>query len=307
MEAAAAGTRLDAYLAVQMEARSELGVTRSHLQKLISGGAVQVNGRQVKSSYKVAPGDSIIIRIPPPEPVRLEPQDLPLEIVFEDSDVIVINKPRGMVVHPAAGHGSGTLVNALLHHCSDLSGINDVLRPGIVHRLDKDTTGVMMAAKNDFAHAELAAQIKDRRARREYLALVRGRPSADSGLIDAPIGRHPADRKRMAVNIARGRPAVTHFRVLERFSEYSLLRCRLETGRTHQVRVHLASIGFPVAGDPVYGPRRNPLGLEAQALHAVFLGFFHPRTRVWMEFEAPLPQDFERALEMLRNSAGNRA
>ncbi len=293
-----AGVRLDAYLA----GRPGIGLTRSRLQKLIEGGEVLVNGRPVRASYKVANGDAILVRIPDLEPVELQPEELPLEVLFEDADVIVINKPRGLVVHPAAGHRSGTLVNALLHHCVDLSGINDKIRPGIVHRLDKDTTGAMMAAKNDLAHLSLAAQIKERSARREYLALVRGNPPVDSGAVDAPIGRHPTERKRMAVSEA-GRPAVTHFRVLERFGEYTLLRCRLETGRTHQVRVHLSSIGFPVAGDPVYGPRQGTCGLGGQALHAVSLGFYHPRSGEWMEFEAPLPDDFQRVLERLRQEA----
>lgn len=290
------GTRLDACLA----ARAELGLTRSHLQKLIEEGLVMVNGRRVKPSYKVVSGDSVEVRVPPPEPAELRAEELPIDILYEDADVIVVNKSRGLVVHPAAGHRSGTLVNALLHHCGDLSGINDQIRPGIVHRLDKDTTGTMMAAKNDRAHLSLAAQIKDRRAKREYLALVRGNPPVDSGVVDAPIGRHPTDRKRMAV-INGGRPAVTHFRVIERYGEFSLLRCRLETGRTHQVRVHLSSIGLPVVGDPVYGQRKDSFGLEGQALHAASLGFFHPRTREWMEFEAPLPEDFQRALDRLRS------
>lgn len=228
------------------------------------------------------------------------PEEIPLDIVYEDADLVVVNKPRGMVVHPAAGNYRGTLVNALLNHCRDLSGINRALRPGIVHRLDKDTTGLLVVAKNDTAHLDLACQIKERRVKRQYLALVHGHPPQE-GTVDAPIGRHPVHRKKMAVEPRHGRPAVTHFRVLERYPGYALVEARLETGRTHQVRVHMAYIGHPLLGDPVYAPRRPRLGLAGQALHACTLGFRHPRTGEYLEFRAPLPRDFEEVLEHLRD------
>lgn len=293
----AAGVRIDAYLA----GVEELELSRSHVRKLIDEGRVAVNGKPVKASYKTQAGDRVDVNLPDPEPLKICPEEIPLDILYEDADLIVINKPRGMVVHPAVGNYSGTLVNALLDHCDDLGGINDTLRPGIVHRLDKDTTGALVVAKNDLAQRSLTEQIKARTARREYLALVHGSPGPDSAMIDAPIGRHPVDRKRMAVNTRTGKPAVTHFRVLERFGEYTLILCRLETGRTHQIRVHLSHIGHPVVGDPVYGPRKPHFDLAGQALHAQTLAFDHPRTGERLEFHAPPPEDMRRVIDLLRS------
>lgn len=294
--------RLDAFLALQ----DELGLSRSHIKKLIESGHVQVNGRPAgKPSLTLRTGDEVTVQIPRPAPVDLAAEAIPLDILYEDDDVVVINKPRNLVVHPAAGHWSGTLVNALLEHVDDLEGIGGELRPGIVHRLDKDTTGVLVAAKNDTAHLSLSDQIRERTAKREYMAIVHGNPKAEAGRIEAPIGRHPGDRKRMAVNLKTGKEAITHFRVLERFGEYTLVSCRLETGRTHQIRVHMAFIGHPVVGDPVYGTRKQHLGMGAQALHARTLGFHHPRTGLWMEFEAPLPPDFDQALSAIREEIGD--
>ncbi len=292
----AAGARLDAYLAgVAAE------TTRSQAAKLIEDGAVTVNGRPAKPSYRVKTGDRVELTKPEPVALDLTPEDIPLTVLYEDSDVIVIDKPRGMVVHPAAGNYTGTLVNALLRHCTDLAGINQTLRPGIVHRLDKDTTGVLMVAKNDLAQVSLSAQIKDRTVKRLYQGLVTGNLKENTGLIDAPIGRHPADRKRMAV-VAGGRHAVTHFRVLERFGQYTLVEARLQTGRTHQIRVHFAYIGHPVVGDPVYGSRKQAFELAGQALHAQTLGFNHPRTGEYLEFSAPLPADMGGVLAGLREN-----
>lgn len=276
-------------------------LTRSQAQKLISEGNVQVNGQKVKASFRVAEGETISEVMPEPRELAVSAEAIPLNILYEDVDVIVINKPRGMVVHPAAGNYTGTLVNALLHHCHDFGGINNTLRPGIVHRLDKDTTGVLMVAKNDLAQAGLTAQIKQRTVKRLYLALVHGGIKENTGCIDAPIGRHPGDRKKMAV-VEGGRRAVTHFRVLERFSHYTLIEARLETGRTHQIRVHFAYIGHPVAGDPVYGPKRDDLSLSGQALHAQVLGFNHPRTGAYLEFIAPLPDEMAGVVEQLRQT-----
>jgi 23S rRNA pseudouridine1911/1915/1917 synthase len=289
------GMRLDVFLAAEMPE-----LTRSYIQKLVDGGHIIVNSRGGKASYKVQPGDEIIVEVPEPEDLELTPENIPLNILYEDSDVIVVNKPQGMVVHPAAGNYTGTLVNALLAHCSDLSGINGVMRPGIVHRLDKDTSGVMMAAKNDEAHLGLAGQIKDRTVVRKYIALVHGNITEPAGMVDAPIGRDPRERKRMAVVTTNSKPAVTRYRVLERFDGYTLVECRLETGRTHQIRVHMAYIGHPVVGDPVYGPRKSPFDLQGQALHAVVLGFHHPRTGEYLEFSAPLPEYMEGLIKELR-------
>lgn len=312
VEEGAAG-RLDRYLA----GRPDLGLTRSRLQHLMEAGHVRVGGLPARPAQPVLPGQVIEIAVPPAEEPRAVPEPLPLTVVYEDEDLIVVNKPRGLVVHPAPGHGGGTLVNALLAHCRDLAGAGDALRPGIVHRLDKDTTGLLVAAKNEPALDALARQVAERTMVREYLALVHGQPP-DEGRVDAPVGRHPVHRQRMAVVAApRGRPALTLFRVLERFPArggaarlavpgagrgggYSLLLARLQTGRTHQIRVHLAHLGFPVAGDPIYGPRANPLGLGGQALHAWRLTLVHPRTGASMTWEAPLPEDFARALETLR-------
>lgn len=275
-------------------------LTRSYIQKLISDGLVTVNGKQVKANYKIKLGDEVNILIPPPIDLTVEAEEIPLEILYEDADVIVVNKPQGMVVHPASGNYSGTLVNALLKHCKDLSGINGVIRPGIVHRLDKDTSGVIMAAKNDEAHLSLAAQIKARTVNRRYFALVRGNLPQESGTINAPIGRHPTDRKKMAVVFRNSKQAITHFQVRERFGDYTLIEAKLETGRTHQIRVHMSYLGFPVVGDPKYGPKKQDFNLQGQFLHAYLLGFYHPRTGKYLEFTAPLPAHMERILESLR-------
>lgn len=297
------GLRVDAYLA-QL---TSVGPSRAYVQRLISRGHVQLNGRPVKPAYRVAEGDEVWVFVPPPEaPEDLRPQDIPLDVVYEDEHLLVIDKPRGMVVHPGAGNPSGTLVNALLARYPQLSGIAGMMRPGIVHRLDKDTTGLLVVAKTNDAHLGLTRQLKERTIRRVYWAIVRGQPGEDAGMVEAPIGRHPRDRLRMAV-VPDGRPAVTRFSVLERFGSYSLLEVRLETGRTHQIRVHMAFIGYPIAGDPVYGARRGhgargELGLKAQALHARELRFVHPVTGEHVRFVAPLPDDMAAALDHLRST-----
>lgn len=288
--------RLDAYLAAQ----EELGLSRSRIKALIESGHITVNGNQPKASQAVAPGDAIRVAVPDPTPVDLTPEEIPLDVVYEDSDVLVINKQRGLVVHPAAGNWSGTLVNALLEHVDDLEGIGGELRPGIVHRLDKDTTGLLVVAKNERAMAALQEQIRTHTARRIYWALVHGNNMPDRGRVEAPIGRHPVERKRMAVNTKNGREAVTHFQVLERYRGYALLECRLQTGRTHQIRVHMAFIGHPVVADPVYGTRKAHLSMPPQALHARQLGFYHPSTGEWMEFTVEPPADMMAAIQRLR-------
>ncbi|MGC7882224.1 RluA family pseudouridine synthase [Desulforudis sp. 1031] len=289
------GVRLDVYLADS----DDLDLTRSRIQKLIAEGCVTVNGQPAgRPSYRLKAGDVVAIVVPEPVAPRVEPEDIPLDIVCEDEAVLVINKPRGMVVHPGAGNYTGTLVNALLYHCKDLSGINGVLRPGIVHRLDKDTSGLLMVAKTDRAHQFLAAELKARRILREYLALVHGTPPKDAGTVDAPIGRHPRDRQRMAVT-RQGRPAVTHWRVAQRYAGYTLLQLRLETGRTHQIRVHMAYIGYPLVGDLKYGRAKAEFGLSGQFLHAGRLGFTHPETHEFMEFAAGLPAELAAVLEKL--------
>jgi len=288
------GARLDVFLS------REIGeLTRSHIQKLIVERLVTVNGSTARSSYKLKPGDLVDLRIPEPQGLELRAEPIPLDIYFEDFDVIVINKPRGMVVHPATGNFSGTLVNALLYHCRDLSGINGVLRPGIVHRLDKDTSGLIAVAKNDNAHAGLAVQLKDRTVTRRYLALVHGRVKEQSGIIDAPIGRHPADRKKMAVVQKNAKHAVTKYRVLKRYKGYTYLELTLETGRTHQIRVHLSYIGHPVVGDLKYGPSCPHFGLKGQFLHAEVLGFIHPSTGKYLEFKSPLPETLSEIITKL--------
>lgn len=296
VNAAEAGRRLDLYLVSQVD-----GLSRTKSQKLIEDGAVLVNGATcLDKSCRLLPEDRVTVLIPDPEPYLVKPEPIPLEIIYEDADLLVINKPRGMVVHPAPGHRQGTLVNALLHYCSHLSGLGGVNRPGIVHRLDKDTTGLLIVAKNDFVHQDLAEQLKDRRLRREYLALVRGAVSPRTGSINAPIGRHPVYRKKMAV-VPGGREAVTRYRVLGTLGRFSLVQVSLETGRTHQVRVHMAFLGYPVAGDPVYSRAAAPPPLSrGQALHACRIAFTHPRTGNLMEFAAPLPPDFREALRYLR-------
>ena len=278
-------------------------ITRSYLQKLLKDGSVQMNGKPVKASTKTAVGAVIALTIPEPEEPEILPENIPLDILYEDSDVILINKPKNMVVHPAAGHYTGTLVNALMYHCrGDLSGINGVLRPGIVHRIDKDTTGVLIVCKNDRAHNALAEQLKEHSITRKYHAIVCGNLKEDEGTVDAPLGRHPQDRKKMAIVRSGGKRAVTHYRVLERFGNDTYIECQLETGRTHQIRVHMASLGHPLLGDEIYGRAKSPFKLEGQTLHAMVLGFIHPTTGEYMEFEAPLPEYFEKLLEKLRKS-----
>ena len=290
-----AGERAD-----QLIARLAPGLTRSAAQRLLEEGAVTRNGQPVKKNYKAAEGDVLAVALPDPEPAEAVPQDIPLDVVYEDDDVIVVNKPVGLVVHPAAGHPDGTLVNALLYHCGkSLSGINGALRPGIVHRIDRDTSGLIIAAKNDAAHQALAAQLADHSLYREYEAVCVGVLREDAGTVDAPIGRNPADRKKMAVDRKSGRPAVTHWSVLARYSGHTHIRCRLETGRTHQIRVHLASIGHPLLGDTVYGAKRPVPGLAGQCLHARRLSFVHPRTGERLTLECPLPPWFEEVLTKL--------
>ena len=287
--------RLDAFLASSLD-----GLTRSQATRLIESGEVAVDGRAVSKSYKLAGGEDIAVTLPEPEPVEAVPQDIPLDVVYEDADVIVVNKPSGMVVHPAPGHPDGTLVNALLYHCAGtLSGIGGALRPGIVHRIDRDTSGLIIAAKNDAAHQYLSAQLADHTLARTYECIVVGKLREDRGTVDAPIARHPSDRKRMAV-VAGGREAVTHWEVIARYPGYTHVRCRLETGRTHQIRVHMAYIGHPILGDTVYGAKKEVPGLTGQCLHAVGLRFLHPRTHEVMELSCPLPEEFTRMLQKIR-------
>ena len=271
-------------------------ITRSQLKNLINDGHVTVNGQAVKPKYKVQAGDKISLVKPEPQSLELTPENIPLDIVYEDDDVIVVNKPQGMVVHPAPGHPNHTLVNALLYH-SPLSTINGTFRPGIVHRIDKDTSGLLMVAKNDLAHQSLAEQLRNKTNKREYLALVYGQIKEDEGTIDAPLGRNPQDRKKQAV-VKSGRHAVTHFKVMKRYDNFTLVKCILETGRTHQIRVHMKYIGHPLVGDPLYGPRKV-IGKDGQFLHAALLGFKHPRTGKELVFEAPLPENFQKMLDKL--------
>ena len=291
-----AGVRLDSFLAARLE-----DLTRSAAQRLIETGQVTVDGRTVPKSCKLTGTELVTAAIPEPEPVNAVPQDIPLDVVYEDGDVIVVNKPAGLVVHPAPGHPDGTLVNALLYHCgSSLSGIGGALRPGIVHRIDRDTSGLMIAAKNDFAHQALAAQLQDHSLARTYEAVAVGGFREDRGTVDAPIGRCVSDRKKMAVTDRGGRPAVTHWETLERFFGYTHIRCRLETGRTHQIRVHMAYIGHPILGDTVYGAKKPVSGLTGQCLHAAGLRFVHPRTGEAVELQCPLDAEFQNILEKLR-------
>lgn len=296
VDAGNARERIDKYV----KAMTGDDYSRSQIQLWIEKGDIVVNGEQVKSNYKMNDGDTVKLTIPDAEPVEIVPESIPLDIYYEDSDVVVVNKRRGMVVHPAPGHASGTLVNALMHHCKDLSGINGELRPGIVHRIDKDTSGLLMAAKNDMAHASLAAQLKDHSVTRKYFALVHGNVSHDQGTVDAPIGRDPHDRKMYTVIERNSKSAVTHFQVAERFGDYTLLELKLETGRTHQIRVHMKFIGHPLVGDPLYG-RSKGIKMQGQALHAAVLGFVHPASGEYLEFSAPIPDDMEQLLHSLRN------
>lgn len=289
-----AGVRLDFFLAGENP-----GFSRSYLQKLIGDGLVKVNGVPSKPAYRVKAGDEVLLCVPYPVELKVKPEPIPLDVYYEDADLIVVNKARGMVVHPAQANYSGTLVNALLYHCRDLSGINGVLRPGIVHRLDKDTSGLLVAAKNDAVHLDLARQLKERRVLRRYIALVHGNLKEDAGTVDAPIGRHSRDRQKMAVVAHGGKPAVTHYEVVKRFSRFTLLGLRLETGRTHQIRVHMAYLGHPLVGDLKYAPGRDHCGLEGQFLHAAVLGFAHPRTKEYLEFTAPLPAELVDFLQKL--------
>lgn len=295
-EIADSGLRIDKYLSSVNEQLS-----RSYIQKLLKSGLVLVDGKPVKASYQVDEGDVISLDIPEAVEPEIEPENMDLDILYEDQDVILVNKPKGMVVHPAAGHYSHTLVNGLMYHCKDqLSGINGVMRPGIVHRIDMDTTGVIIACKNDMAHNSIAAQLKVHSITRRYQAIVHGVLKDDAGTIEGPIGRHPTDRKKMSINYNNGKSAVTHYKVLKRFRQYTHVECRLETGRTHQIRVHMASIGHPLLGDLVYGPGKCPIpGLQGQTLHAGVLGFIHPRTGEYMEFTAPLPEYFAKLLNTL--------
>ena len=289
------GERLDVFLA-----RMDGTLSRSRIQKLIMDGNVTVDGKKAKASLRLSADATVAVEMPEPEATDIVPEKIPLDILYEDEDVIVVNKARGMVVHPAAGVSRGTLVNALLAHCKDLSGINGALRPGIVHRLDKDTSGVMIAAKNDAAHRSLAEQIQEKTAKRVYWAILTGNIAEAEGVIHGAIGRNPKDRQKMAVVRENGKDATTKFRVLERFGAYTLVECRLMTGRTHQIRVHMAYIGHPVLGDPKYGAKKCPFSIEGQALHSKTLMFTHPRTGERMEFEAPLPEDMQMILDELR-------
>ncbi len=295
VEEDSAGVRIDRYLSERCG-----GISRSYLQKLLREEFVQVNGHPVKANYKARAGDEVFFRLPEIKEADVLPEDIPLDILYEDDFLLVVNKPKGMVVHPSAGHMEGTLVNAVLFHCGEnLSGINGVMRPGIVHRIDKDTTGALLVCKTDRVHRELAEQLKKHSIKRRYRAIVEGNLKEDEGTISEPIGRHPAERKKMAVNYKNGKEAVTHYTVLERFGNATYVECRLETGRTHQIRVHMSSIGHPLLGDEVYGSGRNPWRLQGQTLHAMVLGFVHPEKNEYMEFTAPLPEYFVRLLEKL--------
>ena len=289
------GERIDKYLSEQLE-----DMTRSHIQKLIKENMVRVNGMAVKSNFKLSASDQIEVEIPDLKEPDIRPENIPLDILYEDQDILVVNKPKGMVVHPAPGHYTGTLVNAIMYHCKDnLSGINGVMRPGIVHRIDMDTTGSLLICKNDRAHQALAEQLKEHSITRKYHAIVHGRLKEDEGTIDKPIGRHPIDRKKMSIHCTNGREAITHYRVLKRFQQFTYIECQLETGRTHQIRVHMSSIGHPILGDQVYGPAKCPYKLQGQTLHAKVLGITHPTTGEYMEFDAPLPDYFQGLLEKM--------
>lgn len=288
-----AGQRADVGLALLLD------ITRSNMQRLLEDGRAVKGAKVLKANYKLKAGDEIVVTLPEPQPLDAQPENIPLDIIYEDEDVIVVNKARGMVVHPAAGNYSGTLVNALLYHCKNLSGINGVIRPGIVHRLDKDTSGIMICAKNDEAHLSLSQQIQAKTARRTYLAVVRGNIKTDSGTIETQIARDKVDRKKMAVVKENGREAITDYEVVERFGKYTLVRCKLRTGRTHQIRVHMEYLGYPLVGDPKYSPMKTPFAIKGQALHSQTLEFTHPRTGERMRFEAPLPEDMQKIITRL--------
>lgn len=293
------GKRIDRYLAEQMP-----DMSRSYIQKIIKDGLVTVSEKPVKANYRLSLYESIKVTIPELKEPEIEAEDIPLDILYEDQDIIVINKPKGMVVHPAPGHYSGTLVNALMYHCgNELSGINGVMRPGIVHRIDMDTTGSLIICKNDMAHQCIAEQLKEHSIKRVYYAIVHGNIKEDQGTVNAAIGRHPIDRKKMSTKCKQGKHAVTHYTVIERFGDYTFIQCELETGRTHQIRVHMASIGHPLLGDAIYGPAKCPFkNLQGQTLHAKILGIIHPRTGEYMEFDAPLPDYFNNLLQILKNN-----
>ena len=287
--------RLDKFLSAVLPDQS-----RSYLQKMIKDGSVLVNGKAQKASYRMEDQDEVLVDLPELKEPEIEAENIPLDILYEDDDLLMVNKPQGMVVHPSAGHLTGTLVNAVMYHCKDcLSGINGVMRPGIVHRIDMDTTGVLVICKNDKAHNHVAAQLKEHSITRKYRAIVHGVIKEEEGTVDASIGRHPVERKKMAAGVKNGKRAVTHYRVLQRFRNHTYIECQLETGRTHQIRVHMASIGHPLLGDTVYGPAKNPLHLQGQTLHAQVLGLIHPSTGEYLEVEAPLPEYFEKLLKSL--------
>lgn len=290
------GERIDRYLAEEFEDRS-----RSYLQKLIKEGYVKVNDKPVKSNYRLVLGDRVEVILPEAKEPDILPEDIPLDILYEDSDIIIVNKPKQMVVHPAPGHYTGTLVNALMFHCGkELSGINGTMRPGIVHRIDMDTTGSLIICKNDMAHQSLSEQLKDHSINRIYEAIVHGNIKEDEGTVNAPIGRHPVERKKMSTHAKNGKTAITHYKVLKRFGDYTYIQCKLETGRTHQIRVHMASIGHPLLGDAVYGPKKCPFsGIIGQTLHAKTLGIIHPRTGEYLEVNAPLPEYFSKLLDKI--------
>lgn len=289
------GERLDKYLNLIFEEKS-----RSFFQKLIKEGQVLVNDTAQKANYRLKVEDIVTITIPDAVETPIVPENIPLDILYEDEDVLVVNKPKGMVVHPSAGHYSGTLVNAIMYHCKDsLSGINGEVRPGIVHRIDMDTTGSLIVCKNDESHICIAEQIKEHSVNRRYRGIVCGNVKEDEGTINAPIGRHPVERKKMAINEKNGKPAITHYKVLKRFERYTYMEFQLETGRTHQIRVHMASIGHPLLGDTLYSSGKNPYKLQGQTLHAMTIGFIHPRTNAYMEVSAPLPEYFERLLQII--------
>lgn len=287
--------RIDKFLSAMLP-----GQSRSYLQKIIKDGSVLVGGKAVKASYRMDDGDEVVIDLPELSEPEILAENIPLDILYEDEDLLIVNKPKGMVVHPSAGHYTGTLVNGVMYHCKDqLSGINGVMRPGIVHRIDKDTTGALVICKNDRAHNHVAEQLKEHSITRKYRAIVQGVIREDEGTVDAPIGRHPLERKKMAINEKNGKRAVTHYKVLKRFANHTYIECQLETGRTHQIRVHLASLHHPLLGDTVYGSEKNPYHLEGQTLHAMVLGLIHPVTGEYVEAVAPLPEYFEKLLNKL--------